>query len=114
MRFFSPTRARTSSIATQSATSERALAWLREHDIRIVATTPAGTTPYWATSYAGAVAVALGSERHGLPSAWLEAAAARVAVPAHGPVDSLNVAVAAGVVLCEAARARLRSPAPAG
>jgi TrmH family RNA methyltransferase len=96
-----------------TATTERALAWLREREIRIVATTPAAAAPYWAASYEGAVAVALGSERHGLPSMWLDAAAEHVAVPAHGPVDSLNVAVAAGVVLCEAARARSRSPAPA-
>jgi TrmH family RNA methyltransferase len=94
-----------------TATSEQALAWLREHEIRIVATTPAASTAYWAASYAGAVAVALGSERHGLSRTWLDAAGDRVAVPTHGPVDSLNVAVAAGVVLCEAARARLRSPA---
>jgi RNA methyltransferase, TrmH family len=89
-----------------SAPSEDVLAWLRERAIPIVATTPAASTPYWAASYSGAVAVALGSERHGLPAVWLEAAANHVAVPAHGPVDSLNVAVAAGVVLCEAARAR--------
>jgi RNA methyltransferase, TrmH family len=72
----------------------------------IVATTPAAATPYWALPYAGAVAVALGGERHGLSRAWLDAAADQVAVPAHGPVDSLDVAVAAGVVLCEAARSR--------
>jgi RNA methyltransferase, TrmH family len=88
------------------AASADLLAWLREHEIPIVATTPAAATPYWALPYAGAVAVALGGERHGLPDVWLEAAADHVAVPAHGPVDSLNVAVAAGVVLCEAARAR--------
>jgi TrmH family RNA methyltransferase len=93
-----------------AATTELVLSWLRAHEIRVVATTPAGGTPYWATSYAGAVAVALGSERHGLPDAWLESADERVAVPAHGPIDSLNVAVAAGVVLCEAARGRLGSP----
>jgi tRNA G18 (ribose-2'-O)-methylase SpoU len=52
------------------------------------------------------VAVALGGERYGLPDVWLAAASEHVSVPAHGPVDSLNVAVAAGVVLCEAARAR--------
>ncbi len=97
-----------------TATTERVLAWLGERGIRLVATTPAGPTPYWAPSYAGAVAVAFGGERHGLPGVWLEAAAERVAVPAHGPVDSLNVAVAAGVVLCEAARARLQASAPAG
>jgi RNA methyltransferase, TrmH family len=89
-----------------SASSEDVLAWLREREIPIVATTPAASTPYWAASYSGAVAVALGSERHGLPPVWLDAAADHVAVPAHGPVDSLNVAVAAGVVLCEAARVR--------
>ena len=90
--------------ATTSTT--RALAWLREREIRIVATTPAALEPYWTPSYTGAVAVALGGERHGLPPAWLEAAAKQVSIPAHGPVDSLNVAVAAGVVLCEAARSR--------
>lgn len=97
-----------------TTTSGHALAWLRERGIRILATSPAAVTPYWAASYAGAVAVALGNERHGLPGAWLDAADDHVAVPAHGPVDSLNVAVAAGVVLCEAARARLQPPAPAG
>jgi RNA methyltransferase, TrmH family len=86
-----------------------ALGWLREHEIRIVATTPAARKPYWAASYGGAVAVAVGSERHGLPDVWLEAADERVAVPLPGPVDSLNVAVAAGVVLCEAARAHCTS-----
>jgi len=89
-----------------TATTEEALAWLRRSGARIVATTPGASRPYWAPSYAGAVAVVLGSERHGLPSAWLDAADERVAVPTLGPVDSLNVAVAAGVVLCEAARAR--------
>jgi RNA methyltransferase, TrmH family len=89
-----------------TATSDEALAWFREREIRIVATTPAAQAPYWTPTYTGGVAVALGGERHGLPRAWLEAAAEQVSVPAHGPVDSLNVAVAAGVVLCEAARSR--------
>jgi TrmH family RNA methyltransferase len=96
-----------------AAATEHVLAWLREREIRIVATTPAATSPYWAPSYGDAVAVAFGNERHGLPSAWLDLADEHVAVPTHGPVDSLNVAVAAGVVLCEAARARGRESAGA-
>lgn len=102
------------SLPCLTATTEQALAWLRRREIRLVATTPAASTPYWAPSYAGAVAVVLGGERHGLPPAWLDAATERVSVPAHGPVDSLNVAVTAGVVLCEAARARLPSRARTG
>ena len=94
------------SLPCASAPTEDVLAWLRERAIPIVATTPGAATPYWELPYAAALAVALGGERHGLPPVWLEAAADRVAVPARGPVDSLNVAVAAGVVLCEAARAR--------
>jgi tRNA G18 (ribose-2'-O)-methylase SpoU len=38
--------------------------------------------------------------------AWLHAADEAVAIPMPGPADSLNVAVAAGVVLFEAARQR--------
>jgi TrmH family RNA methyltransferase len=97
-------------LSCATATTTQVLAWLREREFRIVATTPAAAKPYWAPSYADAVAVAFGSERHGLPNLWLDAADERIAVPAHGPVDSLNVAVAAGVVLCEAARARQREP----
>lgn len=89
-----------------TAPTEDALAWLRRREIRLIATTPAAATPYWAVSYTGGLAVAVGGERHGLPRAWLETASDHVAIPAHGPVDSLNVAVAAGVVLCEAARSR--------
>jgi len=96
-------------LACAAAPSPVVLEWLRERRTRIVATSPSAGAPYWGASYRGPVAVVLGCERHGLPSAWLEAAAERIAIPAHGPVDSLNVAVAAGVVLCEAARARSRA-----
>src|SRR5262249_16704800 len=66
-------------------TGERAISWLRERGIRIVATTPAGSTPHRAATYDGAVAVVLGGERYGLPACWLEAADARVADPMPGP-----------------------------
>jgi TrmH family RNA methyltransferase len=95
-----------------TAPSDHVLPWLQTRGIRVVATTPAATTPYWADSYSGGIAIALGGERHGLPQAWLDAADERVTIPPYGPVDSLNVAVAAGVVLCEAARARRATTVP--
>lgn len=89
-----------------TAASEVAVAWLRGGGMRILAATPAARTPYWDAHYAGAVAIVVGCERHGLPEPWLRAASEEIAIPMPGPADSLNVAVAAGVVLCEAMRAR--------
>lgn len=88
------------------ATSRGAVAWLREHDVRIAAASPGGPSAYWEAELTGRVAVVLGNERHGLPPTWLAAADDVVAIPMPGPADSLNVAVAAGIVLFEAARQR--------
>ena len=88
------------------ASSERVPSWLHERDVRIVVATPEATRPYWDGDYAGAVALVVGNERYGVGAAWRHAAAETVAIPLPGPADSLNVSVAAGVVLFEAARRR--------
>jgi TrmH family RNA methyltransferase len=67
---------------------------------------PDGERPYWQTRYRGATAVVFGCERYGVSDAWLDAADETAAIPMSGAADSLNVAVAAGVVLFEAARQR--------
>lgn len=53
-------------------------------------------------------ALVLGGEGEGIPDALRQAARARLRVPMAGKVESLNVAVAAGVVLYEARRQRRR------
>lgn len=97
-------------IALAEAPAERAIAWLRRCGLRIVVASPDGKTPYWAADWAGGVAVVVGSERHGVAAAWLEAADEVVSIPMGGAADSLNVAVAAGIVLFEAARRRAYPP----
>ena len=52
------------------------------------------------------VAVVVGSEQYGLSDRWLAAADIRVRIPMRGRADSLNAAMAAGVVLFEAVRQR--------
>lgn len=93
-------------IAVAEATAERAIAWLRGCGLRIVVASPEGATPYWAVDYSAGVAVVVGSERHGVGAAWLAAADDIVSIPTPGAADSLNVAVAAGIVLFDAARSR--------
>jgi TrmH family RNA methyltransferase len=93
--------------------SDEALPWLRERGLRIVVATPDAKRAYWEADLAGPVALAVGSERHGVSRAWLDAADETISIPMPGPSDSLNVAVAAGVVLFEAVRQRSTRPASA-
>jgi RNA methyltransferase, TrmH family len=88
------------------AATDRALPWLAEHGVRLVVATPDGARTHWEVDYGGPTAVVVGSERHGVDAAWREAADESVVIPMAGIADSINVAVAAGVVLFEAARRR--------
>lgn len=88
--------------------TETALDWLRSHQIRIVATTPAATEVYTDVDLAGPCAIVLGTEQYGLSARWMEAADVRVRIPMLGQSDSLNVATAATLLLYEAVRQRGR------
>ncbi len=81
--------------------------WLTERGIRLVAAAPSGGTSVWDTDLTGRVALVVGAEDQGLSPTALEHAGEVVEIPqAEGPVDSLNVSVAAAILLFEAARQR--------
>jgi TrmH family RNA methyltransferase len=75
---------------------------------RVVVATPDGRCAHWEADYSGATAIVVGNERVGVSDAWLAQADETVRIPLPGPADSLNVAVAAGIVLFEALRSRER------
>jgi RNA methyltransferase, TrmH family len=77
----------------------------RERRLRVVAAALDGT-PLDAVALDGPCAVLLGTEGTGLPPQLIEAADVRLTIPMHQPVESLNVAVAAGIILYEARRQR--------
>jgi TrmH family RNA methyltransferase len=87
-------------------TSREALEWARSAGMTIVATTPEGEDLYWDVDLRSGVALAIGSEQYGLTPTWLEGADVRVRIPMAGSADSLNAAMAAGIVLFEAVRQR--------
>ncbi len=72
---------------------------------RVFAADPSGDVPHWQADLGGRTAVVLGGEAEG-PDPVLWSAAERVAVPMLGRAESLNVAMAAAVLLYEAARRR--------
>jgi TrmH family RNA methyltransferase len=86
--------------------TEDALPWLQEHGVAVVVATPDAPRPFWSVDLERPVALVVGSERHGVTDAWREAADDTIGIPMPGPSDSLNVAVAAGIVLFEAVRQR--------
>ncbi len=61
---------------------------------------------YLELDYTGACVLVLGGEARGLHRLVREACDEVACIPLHGPVDSLNVSVAAGIVLYEATRQR--------
>jgi TrmH family RNA methyltransferase len=72
--------------------------------LRIVAALPRGGTPLHHVDFTEPTAVVFGGEGAGVSSAIMAAAKSSVTIPMRAPVESLNVAVAAALVLYEAAR----------
>src|SRR4051812_14675155 len=79
-------------------------AWRREAGLRLVLATTAGALPYTGLAYRDGDCLMVGRESAGVPEAVHRAADARVAIPMRAGMRSLNVAVAAGMILGEALR----------
>jgi len=75
--------------------------WKRKHDLTLVGTSDGATTDYKTVQYRRPTALLMGSERHGLPKHMLESCDHLVSIPMVGRSDSLNLAVAAGIMLYE-------------
>lgn len=94
------------SVPVAASGTDQVLAWLRERAIGIVAATPSADTLLHQADLTGPVAIAVGSEKHGLTDQWLDQAAIRIRIPMFGRADSLNVATSAAIVCYEAVRQR--------
>ncbi len=87
------------------ATPAEFLKWQRGADVNVVATHLKGAVDYRKPDYAARpVVLLMGNEQAGLPDDLADAADIRVRIPQQGRADSLNLAVATGVMLFEARR----------
>jgi TrmH family RNA methyltransferase len=78
--------------------------WADANRVQVLATSGRADSDHWSTEYSLPAAVLLGSEGNGLPGDMLARAALRVRIPMTGTAESLNLAVAAGVMLYEVRR----------
>lgn len=88
------------------ATLQEVTAWCRSRGIKVAATDAGAAFPHTEVDWRGAHAVLCGAEASGLSAHEVAGADVGIRIPMRAPVESLNVAVALGVVLYEAARQR--------
>jgi len=78
--------------------------WRKEADCRVILLTTKGVTPYLEQRYQSTDVLLLGRESAGVPDDVAAAADARVLIPMQPKMRSLNVAMAAALVVGEALR----------
>jgi len=83
-----------------------AVAWCRARKINLLGTAVSAEMKHTDWDWKRPSALVLGPESTGLSEAELEATDQTVKIPMQGEVESLNVSVAAGILLYEAARQR--------
>lgn len=86
---------------------DEVLTWARREDLAIVATSAHGRVDHWDAEYPERCLLLFGSEATGLSDETLSAADEVVRIPQKGAASSLNLAVAAGIVIYEAAKRHL-------
>ncbi len=80
--------------------------YLKGSGIKIVAATEKASQPYFASDLKVPCCIIMGSEESGIAPEYLKRADEKVLIPMINAVQSLNVSVAAGIILFEAFRQR--------
>ena len=93
-------------VPVATATSEDAIRWLKERNIRIYTAQLQDSEWYYDTDMTGGTAIVMGTEATGLTDVWRKAADAHIKIPMLGRLDSLNVSVSAAILMFEAVRQR--------
>lgn len=85
---------------------------LKDNGYKIVAATEKGARNYTDVDYTVPIAIVMGAEETGISNDVLRLADDLAAIPIIGDISSLNVSVAAGVMIYEAVRQRLAQSSP--
>ena len=88
------------------ATSEETISFLKKKNIKIFCATLQDSTAYHTQNYEAATAFVVGTEATGLTQEWRDASTQNIIIPMSGEIDSMNVSVAAAILIFEAKRQR--------
>ena len=94
----------TRQIAT--GTTSEIITFLKSNKINFYCATLQNSTSYCTQNYNLPTALIVGTEATGLTAAWRENATQNIIIPMQGEIDSMNVSVAAAILIFEAKRQR--------
>ncbi len=93
-------------VPVATAPADETREWLRCRGVAPLLARPNAPAPHWESDLTGPTAIVIGSEQLGLTPAWLNQGHPQARIPMAGKADSLNAAMATGVLLFEAVRQR--------
>lgn len=82
------------------------LEFLKEKRISIYSAILQESVPYHTCNFTKSTAIIVGTEDEGLSQEWREKSQNNISIPMQGEIDSMNVSVAAGILIFEAKRQR--------
>jgi len=94
----------TNAIAT--GTTTEIIAFLKANNFNMYCAALQASVNYNTQDYTKPTAIIVGTEATGLSNEWLENATQNIIIPMQGEIDSMNVSVAAGILIFEAKRQR--------
>ena len=80
--------------------------FLKQNNISIYCAALQASVNYHTQDFTTSTAIVVGTEATGLSEEWLENSAQNIIIPMQGEIDSMNVSVAAGILIFEAKRQR--------
>ena len=86
--------------------TEDIIDYLKAQNINIYCASLDGSVNYHTQDYSQPTAIIVGTEASGLSIDWLESSTQNIIIPMQGEIDSMNVSVAAGILIFEVKRQR--------
>lgn len=86
--------------------TDEIIAFLKENHIQICCAALQASEVYHQVDFTKPTAIVVGTEADGLSQQWLETSDQNIIIPMQGSIDSMNVSVAAGILIFEAKRQR--------
>jgi TrmH family RNA methyltransferase len=87
-------------------TTEEIISFLKTNNIAIYSATLQNSNSYHFENYTTPTALVVGTEATGLSEPWRTESTQNIVIPMQGEIDSMNVSVAAAILLFEAKRQR--------